>query len=110
LLVVGVVVAVRGRRGGGREARRISGRGEEDVYPGRKVQGGLDEAQHGREERRAVAVASGPEAGSQGRGASSGAASDGDGRGLVGCAADAPPSCFGEGGISSRPLSIVAYP
>jgi hypothetical protein len=57
-------------------------------------------------------VASGPETGSQGRGASSGAAGDGDGRGLDGdgCAADAPPSHFGEGGLSSRPLSTVAYP
>ena len=55
-------------------------------------------------------MASGPETGSQGQGASSGAADDGDGRGLDGCTADAPPSSFGEGGLSSRPLSIVAYP
>ena len=99
-----------GDGGGDREARGIPGKGEEDEYRDRKVQGGLDEAQRGREERRAVAVASGPETGSQGQGASSGAADDGDGRGLDGCAADAPPSSFGEGGLSSRPLSIVAYP
>ena len=42
-----------------------------------------------------------------GGGASSG---DGDGWGLDDRVADAPPSHFGEGGLSSRPLSIVAYP
>ncbi len=36
--------------GGGREARGIPGRGEEDEYRGRKVQDGVDEAQRGREE------------------------------------------------------------
>jgi hypothetical protein len=36
--------------GGGREAHGIPGRGEEDDYRGRKVQGGVDEAQRGREE------------------------------------------------------------
>ena len=37
--------------GGGREACKIPGRGEEDKYRGgRKVQGRLDEAQRGREE------------------------------------------------------------
>ena len=55
-------------------------------------------------------MASGPETGSQGRGASSGAAGDGDGRGLDSCGADAPTSRFGEGGLSPRPLSIVTYP
>ena len=61
-LIIGVVVAVGGRRGeGGREACGIPGRGEEDEYQDRKVQGRLDETQRGREERRAVAVASGPE-------------------------------------------------
>ena len=99
-----------GDGGGDREARGIPGRGEEDEYQDRKVQGRMDETQRGREERRAVAVASGPETGSQGRGASSGVAGDSDGRGLDGCAADAPPSRFGEGGLSSRPLLIVAYP
>jgi len=49
-LVIGVIVAVWGRRGGNREARGIPGRGEEDRYQGRKVQGGVDEAQRGREE------------------------------------------------------------
>ena len=40
-----------GDRGGGREARKIPGRGEEDEYRGgRKVQGGLDEAQCRQEE------------------------------------------------------------
>jgi len=55
-------------------------------------------------------VAAGPGTGSRGQGASSGAAGDGDGRGLVDRVADAPPSRFGEGGLSSRPLLIVAYP
>ena len=96
-----------GDGGGGRDARGIPGRGEEDEYRGRKVQGRLDEAQRGWEERRAVAVASGPEMGSQGRGGSSGVAGDGDGRGLDSCAADAPPSCFGEGGLSSCPLLML---
>ena len=109
-LVVGIVVAVGGRQGRGREGSRSPGRGEEDEYQDRKVQGRLDETQRGREERRAVAVASGPETESQGRGASLGVAGDSDGRGLDGCAADAPPSRFGEGGLSSRPLSIVTYP
>ena len=39
-----------GDRGGGREARGIPGRGEEDGYRGRKVQGGVGEAQRGQEE------------------------------------------------------------
>ena len=55
-------------------------------------------------------MAAGPGTGSRGQGASSGAAGDGDGRGLDDRLADAPPSRFGEGGLSSRPLSIVAYP
>jgi hypothetical protein len=38
--------------GGGREARGIPGRGEEDEYRGRKVQGGVDEAQRGRQQWR----------------------------------------------------------
>jgi hypothetical protein len=64
----------------------------------------------GRMKRRAAAVAAGPGTGSRGRGASSGVAGDGDGQGLDDRVADAPPSRFGEGGLSSRPLSIVAYP
>ena len=55
-------------------------------------------------------MAAGPGTGSRGQGVSSGAAGDGDGRGLDDRLADAPPSRFGEGGLSSRPLSIVAYP
>ncbi len=64
----------------------------------------------GGRKRRAAAVAAGPGKGSRGQGASSGAAGDGDGRGLDDRVADAPPSRFVEGGLSSRPLSIVAYP
>ena len=45
-----------------------------------------------------------------GGGASSGAAGDGSGRGLDDRVADAPQSRFGEGGLSSHPLTIVAYP
>ena len=104
-LVVGVVVAVGGRWGGGREAHEIPGRGEEDEYRGgRKVQGGLDELSAGRRKRRAVAVASGPGTGSQGRGASSGAAGDGNGRGLDGCTADAPPVALRRGRSLLPPL------
>jgi hypothetical protein len=55
-------------------------------------------------------VAAGPGTGSRGQGASSSEAGDGDGRGLDDRVADAPPSRFGEGGLSSCPLSIVAYP
>ena len=99
---------VEGRWGGGKEAHRIPGRGEEDEYRGRKVQGGVDEAQRGREEEEGESVGSPAWDGVPG--ASSGAVGDGDGRGPDDCAADAPPSRFGEGGLSSRPPSIVAYP
>jgi hypothetical protein len=90
----------------------LAGRGEDDEYRGRKVQGGVGWTRliAGGRKRRAAAVAAGPGRGSRGRGTSSGAAGDGDGRGLDDCVADAPPSRFGEGGLSSRPLSIVAYP
>jgi hypothetical protein len=50
--------------------------------------------------------------GSRGRGASSGVAGDGDawGWGPDDRATDAPPSRFGEGGLSSCPQAIIAYP
>ncbi len=66
----------------------------------------------GGRKRRAAAVTAGPGTGSRGRGASSGAVGYGDGRGLEldDRVADAPQSRFEEGGLSSRPLSIVAYP
>ena len=91
-LVVGVVVAVRGRRGGGREARGIPGRGEEDEYRGRKVQGGVDEAQRRREEEEG--------------GSSGGWARDGVPGGLEDRVADAPPSRFGEGGSPPAPCRL----
>ncbi len=85
-----------GGDGGGREACGIPGRGEEDKYRGRKVQGGVDKAQHRREEE---------EGGSGG-----GWAQDGVTGGLEDRVADAPPVAFWRGALSSRPLSIVAYP
>ena len=93
--------------GGGKEARGIPGRGEEDVYRGRKVQGGVDKAHHGREEEEGESV--GGRARDGVPGASSGTAGDGDGRGPDEHAADAPPLRFGEGGLSSRPPLIIAY-
>ena len=68
----------------------------------------MDEAQRGREEEEGGSGGGWardgvPGAGSRGRGASSAEAGDGDGRGLDDHVADAPPSCFGEGGLSSRP-------
>ena len=58
--------------GGGREARGIPGRGEENEYRGQKVQGGVevDEAQHGREEEEGSSVggwAAGPGGGGRAR-------------------------------------------
>ncbi len=47
-LVVGIVVAVGGDRGGGEKARGSPGRGEEDKYRGWRVQGRVDEAQRRR--------------------------------------------------------------
>ena len=94
--------------GGGKEARGIPGRGEEDKYQGWKVQGRVDKAQRGLEEEE------GENFGGRARdgvlGASSGTAGDGDGWGPDKRAADDPPSQFGEGGLSSRSPSIVAYP
>jgi hypothetical protein len=100
----------RGETGGGREARGIPGRGEEDGYRGRKLQGGMDEAQRGWEEE---------EGGSDGGWARDGVLGAGGelghsgrrrwprtGRQRGGC----PLVTFWRGGLSSRPLSIVAYP
>ena len=64
----------------------------------------------GGRKRRAKASAAGTGTGSQGRGANPGAAGDGDAWGPDDRAADAPPLCFGEGGLSSRPQAIIAYP
>ena len=95
-----------GDRGG--EAHRVPGRGEEDEYRGRKVQGGVDEAQHGWDEEEGGSVsgwADGPGGGGRAR-----AAGNSDGRELYNRALDAPPSHIGEGGLSSCHLSIVMYP
>jgi len=63
----------------------------------------------GRKRWAATSVA-GTHTGSQGRGASSGVAGDGNGRGPDDLAADAPPTTFQRGGLSSRPPLIVAEP
>ena len=111
-LGVGVVVAIRGRRGegAGRLAEFLAGVRRTSIEAGRYKAGWWTRLSAGRRKRRAAAVAAGPGTGSRGRGASSGAAGDGDGQGLEDRVADAPPSRFREGGLSSRPLSIVAYP
>jgi hypothetical protein len=108
VLVVGGTPPSGGDGGGGKEARGIPGRGEEDKYRGRKVQGGVDEAQRGREEEEGKSV--GGRAWDGVPGASSGAVDDGDGQGPDDRATDAPPSRFGEGSLSSLPSLIVAYP
>jgi hypothetical protein len=64
----------------------------------------------GGRKRGAAALVAGTRTGSQGWGASSGMAGDGDGRGPDDRAADAPPSCFGGEGLSPRPPSIVTDP
>jgi hypothetical protein len=67
----------------------------------------MDKAQRGCEEEEGGSI--GGRAWDGVSGASSDAAGNGDGRGPDERAADAPPSHFGEGGLSSRPLSIVPY-
>jgi hypothetical protein len=99
-----------GDRGGGREARRIPSRGEEDEYRGPKLQGGVDEARCGREEEKGGSGGGWAQDGVPGSGGELGRGWrrrwPGTGR-LDDHAADAPPSRFGEGGLSSRHLSIV---
>jgi hypothetical protein len=91
----------RGERGGPKEPHRIPDRGEEDKYRGRKVHGGLDEAQRGQEEEEGKSI--GGRAWDGVPRASSGAAGDGDGRGPDNRTADAPPSRFVEGVSSPAP-------
>ena len=99
-----------GDRGGGEKAHgALAGVRRTSIEAGRYKVGWTRLSAGGRK-RRAKASAAGTGMASWGRGASSGAAGDGDGRGLDDRVADAPPSRFGEGGLSSRPLSIVAYP
>jgi len=113
--VVGVIVAVGGkRRGGGREARVIPGRGEENEYRGRKVQGGVevDEAQHGGRKRMAAASAAGPPVPGAGDELGRGGRRrwPGTGRPLCGC----PPVAFQRGvsppdgawGLRSRRIGV----
>jgi len=95
--------------GTGRLAEFLAGVRRTGIKAGR-YKAGWTRLSAGGRKRRVAAVAAGPGTGSRGREASSGAAGDGDGRGLDNRVADAPPSRFGEGGLSSRPLSIVAYP
>ena len=68
----------------------------------------MDEAQRRREEEEGESVGGRDRDGVPG--ASSGAAGDGEAWGPDDRAADAPPSRFGEGGLSSRPQTIIAYP
>ena len=103
-----------GGDGGGarrKEAHGIHGRGEEDEYRGRKVQYGVDEAQCGWEEEEGESIGSRTRDMVPGAGCKLVAAGNGDGRGPGDHAADAPPSHFGEGCLSSRPpLTVVYYP
>ena len=110
-LVVGVVVAVGGERGGGarRLAGFLAGVRRTKIEAGRYKAGWMRLSAGGRK-RWAAALVAGTRTGSQGRGASLGVAGDGDGRGPDNRAADAPPSRFGWGGLSSRPPSIVTDP
>ena len=97
--------------GGGNEAHGIPGRGEEDKYRGWKVQCRVDEAQCGWEEEEGESIGSRTRDMVPGAGCKLVAAGNGDGRGPGDHAADAPPSHFGEGCLSSRPpLTVVYYP
>jgi len=96
--------------GGSEEACGIPDGGEEDKDRGREVQGGWMRLSAGGRKRGAAALVAGTRTGSQGWGASSGVACDGDGRGTDDRATDDPPSCFEGGGLSSRPPSIAADP
>jgi hypothetical protein len=97
--------------GGGNEAHGIPGRGEEDKYRGWKVQCRVDEVQCGWEEEEGESIGSRTRDMVPGAGCKLVAAGNGDGRGPGDRAADAPPSHFGEGGLSSRPpLTVVYYP
>ena len=96
--------------GAGRLAEFLAGGRRTSIKAGRYKAGWWTRLSAGGRKRRAATVAAGPGTGSWGPGASSGAAGDGDGQGLDDRMADAPPSRFREGGLSSRPLSIVAYP
>ena len=100
-----------GDGGGGNEAHGIPGRGEEDKYRGWKVQCRVDEAQCGWEEEEGESIGSRTRDMVPGAGCKLVAAGNGDGRGPGDHAADAPPSHFGEGCLSSRPpLTVVYYP
>jgi len=64
-----------------------------------EVQGGVDKAQRGREEKEGGSI------GSRGRGGVLGAGDD-DGWGLNDRAADDPPLCFREGGLLPPPVTV----
>jgi hypothetical protein len=70
----------------------------------------VDEAQRGREEEEGGSGGGWARDGVPGAGGELGRGGRRDGQGLDDRVADAPPSRFREGGLSSRPLSIVAYP
>ena len=75
----------------------------------------MDEAQHSREEEEGESVGGQdrdgvPGTGFRGGGASSATAGNGDAWGPDDRAADATSLRFGEGGLSSRPQAIIAYP
>ena len=99
-LVVGVVVAV-GQKGGGarRLAELLAGVWSTMIEAGR-YRAGWTRLSAGRRKRRAATLAVETRMGSRGRGASSGAADDGDGRGPDDRSVDATLSRFG-GGMGS---------
>ena len=101
-----------GDRGGGEKARGSPGRGvrRTNIKAGRYKAGWTRLSAGGRKRRTKALAAAGTGTGSRGRGASSGVAGDGDAWGPDDRTADAPPSRFGGGGLSSRPQAIIAYP
>jgi hypothetical protein len=98
-LVVGVVVTVGRREGWGarRLAGFLAGARRTKIEAGRYKAGWMRLSAGGRK-KWAAALVAGTRTGSQGRGASSGVAGDGDGRGPDDLAADAPPVTFRRGG------------
>ena len=95
--------------GARRLAEALAGVRRTSIEDGR-YKAGWTRLSAGGRKRRTKALAAGTGTGSRGRGVSSGVAGDGDAWGPDDCAADAPPSRFGEGGLSSRPQAIIAYP
>ena len=99
-----------GDGGGGREARRIPGWGEEDKYRGRNVQGGVDEAQRGQDEEEGSSGGGWAWDGVPGAGGKLGRGGrrrwPGTGRPRGGC----PPIAFWRGGSLLPPLVDCRVP